>query len=430
MDAMDASRFCRILEAASVFDLCDLAQRLIRVGVHLLASDPEGHRVLVLFCNRAYELSRDADLISIYDELTKNRQELGQSLLNELGLESIILVTDYSGNNKHFAGLIQGDLLVRLMMTSVDVKPLITFISSEKVGFGARQPLLATISNNILLLSNHEKGSKNLSGLISVACDEDLHSLFDGFTSNLQDFGQALLNKQGRETIFLVTDKGGKNQQFAGLIQGELLMRFLKNDDDVKPLISFITSEKVGFQARQPLLATISGNIISLSSHFKAYKNLCDLITVSSMEFNFSLVQAIQEHLVAISKLKYGNHVVQSLICLQNEASKLAIASLKGTLMILSKIAYSHFVVQSIFRNSDDMTVLDCFKEINLEELVTNPNGHFVHQSIVRRFETLDIELCRNICSEIVSRKFDFELHDPGYQVFLTCKSVLRKIGN
>ncbi|KAL0687273.1 hypothetical protein Bca4012_086950 [Brassica carinata] len=398
MDAMDASRFCRILEAASVFDLCDLAQRLIRHGVHLLASDPEGHRVLVLFCNRAYELSRDADLISIYDELTKNRQELGQSLLNELGLESIILVTDYSGNNKHFAGLIQGDLLVRLMMTSVDVKPLITFISSEKVGFGARQPLLA---NNILLLSNHEKGSKNLSGLISVACDEDLHSLFDGFTSNLQDFGQALLNKQGRETIFLVTDKGGKNQQFA-----------------------------VGFQARQPLLATISGNIISLSSHFKAYKNLCDLITVSSMEFNFSLVQAIQEHLVAISKLKYGNHVVQSLICLQNEASKLAIASLKGTLMILSKIAYSHFVVQSIFRNSDDMTVLDCFKEINLEELVTNPNGHFVHQSIVRRFETLDIELCRNICSEIVSRKFDFELHDPGYQVFLTCKSVLRKIGN
>ncbi|XP_013615563.1 PREDICTED: uncharacterized protein LOC106321888, partial [Brassica oleracea var. oleracea] len=133
MDAMDASRFCRILEAASVFDLCDLAQRLIRHGVHLLASDPEGHRVLVLFCNRAYELSRDADLISIYDELTKNRQELGQSLLNELGLESIILVTDYSGNNKHFAGLIQGDLLVRLMMTSVDVKPLITFISSEKV---------------------------------------------------------------------------------------------------------------------------------------------------------------------------------------------------------------------------------------------------------------------------------------------------------
>ncbi|KAH0901195.1 hypothetical protein HID58_040698 [Brassica napus] len=208
MDAMDASRFCRILEAASVFDLCDLAQRLIRVGVHLLASDPEGHRVLVLFCNRAYELSRDADLISIYDELTKNRQELGQSLLNEL-----------------------------------------------------------------------------------------------------------------------------------------------------------------------------------------------------------------------------GNHVVQSLICLQNEASKLAIASLKGTLMILSKIAYSHFVVQSIFRSSDDMTVLDCFKEINLEELVTNPNGHFVHQSIVRRFQTLDVELCRNICSEIVSRKFDFELHDPGYQVFLTCKSVLLKIG-
>ena len=52
-----------------------------------------------------------------------------------------------------------------------------------------------------------------------------------------------------------MTDKGGKNQQFAGLIQGELLMRFLKNDDDVKPLISFITSEKVGFQARQVLLS-------------------------------------------------------------------------------------------------------------------------------------------------------------------------------
>ncbi|KAG2249684.1 hypothetical protein Bca52824_089312 [Brassica carinata] len=225
MDAMDASRFCRILEAASVFDLCDLAQRLIRHGVHLLASDPEGHRVLVLFCNRAYELSRDADLISIYDELTK----------------------------------------------------------------------------------------------------------------------------------------------------------IVKNWDKV-----FSTSLAVDY------------------FHF-------------IRESWFELVR---------------NHVVQSLICLQNEASKLAIASLKGTLMILSKIAYSHFVVQSIFRNSDDMTVLDCFKEINLEELVTNPNGHFVHQSIVRRFETLDIELCRNICSEIVSRKFDFELHDPGYQVFLTCKSVLRKIGN
>lgn len=85
MDAIDASRFCQHLETASGSELCDLAQQLIRVGVHLLASDPEGHRVLVLFCNRAYALSRDADLSSVYEELTKSRQELGQSLLNKLG---------------------------------------------------------------------------------------------------------------------------------------------------------------------------------------------------------------------------------------------------------------------------------------------------------------------------------------------------------
>ncbi|KAL0726628.1 hypothetical protein Bca4012_022721 [Brassica carinata] len=191
--------------------------------------------------------------------------------------------------------------------------PLVAFITSEK-------PLLATISNNILRLSNHGKGSENLSGLSSVVCDEDLHSLFDGFASNHQDLGQTLLN------------------------------------------------------------------------------NL-------------------------------GNHVVQSLTCLQNEASALAIESLKGSLMILAKVPYARFVVQKFFESCDDKTAFDSYNEIVLDDLVTNCVGHFVHQSVIRRLETLDIMLCRKLCSDIVGRKNELQDDKYGSQVFITSKNMLRKIG-
>ena len=47
--------------------------------------------------------------------------------------------------------------------------------------------------------------------------------------------------------------------------------------------------------------------------------------------------------------------------------------------------------------------------------------------------ETLDDVLCKNICTEVLPRKFDFKhelKHDEyRYQVFLTCNNMLRKVG-
>lgn len=54
---------------------------------------------------------------------------------------------------------------------------------------------------------------------------------------------------------------------------------------------------------------------------------------------------------------------------------------------------------------------------------------NYVHQSVIRRFETLDVVLCRNICYEIVARKYELKHDEYKYQVFLTCNNMLRKIG-
>ncbi|KAF3602498.1 hypothetical protein F2Q69_00033139 [Brassica cretica] len=53
---------------------------------------------------------------------------------------------------------------------------------------------------------------------------------------------------------------------------------------------------------------------------------------------------------------------------------------------------------------------------------------NYVHQSVIRRFETLDVVLCRNICYEIVARKYELKHDEYRYQVFLTCNNMLRKI--
>ncbi|KAG2245416.1 hypothetical protein Bca52824_092727 [Brassica carinata] len=125
----------------------------------------------------------------------------------------------------------------------------------------------------------------------------------------------------------------------------------------------------------------------------------------------------------------FRNHVVQSLTCLQNEASALAIESLKGSLMILAKVPYARFVVQKFFESCDDKTAFDSYNEIVLDDLVTNCVGHFVHQSVIRRLETLDIMLCRKLCSDIVGRKNELQDDKYGSQVFITSKNMLRKIG-
>lgn len=43
-----------------------------------------------------------------------------------------------------------------------------------------------------------------------------------------------------------------------------------------------------------------------------------------------------------------------------------------------------------------------------LDDLVTHSVGHFVHQSMIRRLETIDIMLCWKLCNEIISRKRDY----------------------
>lgn len=97
--------------------------------------------------------------------------------------------------------------------------------------------------------------------------------------------------------------------------------------------------------------------------------------------------------------------------------------------MILAKVPYARFVVQKFFESCDDKTAFDSYNEIVLDDLVTNCVGHFVHQSVIRRLETLDIMLCRKLCSDIVGRKNELQDDKYGSQVFITSKNMLRKIG-
>ncbi|KAJ4873387.1 Armadillo-like helical protein [Raphanus sativus] len=186
-----------------------------------------------------------------------------------------------------------------------------------------------------------------------------------------------------QESIFIVAEHSGNKNHFATSIHGELFLRFMMTEKSaIEPLIAF------------PLLATVVGNIVSLSTHERASVNLCEMISVSSTSFNLALVRGINEHL--------------AFIYLQNEVSLLAVEYLKGRLMLLSTVPYARFVVQAIFKICVEKTVCDCYNELVLDDLVTHSVGHFVHQSVIRRLETIDIMLCWKLCNEIISRKRDY----------------------
>lgn len=63
--------------------------------------------------------------------------------------------------------------------------------------------------------------------------------------------------------------------------------------------------------------------------------------------------------------------------------------------MLLSTVPNARFVMQAIFKISDEKAVRDCYNELVLDDLVTHSVGHFVHQSVIRRLETIDIMFAR-----------------------------------
>ncbi|CAN7126977.1 unnamed protein product [Brassica rapa subsp. narinosa] len=180
-----------------------------------------------------------------------------------------------------------------------------------------------------------------------------------------------------------------------------------------------------------PLMRLIDFNIINLSSDPRSLANFESMVQIARYDVQMCLIDMIRPCVLDIARDKNGNNALQSLIILHNGASDFLVNTMANNITSLSHHPYASFVIQKCLHLGSKRNVLFIIFELSttgLLSLLYQRFGNYVLQSVVRRISVLNAEQCRELISEILSRRNELETHDSARKVVKTCDYVLKKM--
>ncbi|CAF2158621.1 unnamed protein product [Brassica napus] len=181
----------------------------------------------------------------------------------------------------------------------------------------------------------------------------------------------------------------------------------------------------------EPLMRLIDFNIINLSSDPRSLANFESMVQIARYDVQMCLIDMIRPCVLDIARDKNGNNALQSLIILHNGASDFLVNTMANNITSLSHHPYASFVIQKCLHLGSKRNVLFIIFELSttgLLSLLYQRFGNYVLQSVVRRLSVLNAEQCRELISEILSRRNELETHDSARKVVKTCDYVLKKM--